>query len=106
MSHATVAENDIKCRITAALKANGGKMQYAELRDATFPTEQYPRAFNYQSNGGPPGCQMAFARAMKQLLSNQRVSVTGQSKNHYLNHTVWLNDTNTVWLDDTIGTKD
>lgn len=32
MSHAIVAENDIKCRITAALKANGGKMQYAEPR--------------------------------------------------------------------------
>ncbi len=93
MSHATVAENDIKCRITAALKANGGKMKYAELRDATFPTDQYPRAFNYQSNGGPPGCQMAFARAMKQLLSNQRVSQTSLKGEHYLNATVWLNDT-------------
>ena len=51
-------------RIKASYRRGIG---YSELMRAVFPEEQYPKAWRYQSNGGPPGCAMSFGKAMKQL---------------------------------------
>jgi hypothetical protein len=58
------AKRPIKDRITDALKANGGRMQYYHLARAVFPRDQYPRAFSHPTKGGPPGCYMALSRAI------------------------------------------
>ena len=50
-------------RIDRALK--GGPLSYAALAREVFPRDRYPRAFNYQSNGGPPGCYMALSAALR-----------------------------------------
>ena len=42
-------------------------IDYHELMRLVFPLGQYPRAFNYSSNGGPPGCAMAFGRGLRQM---------------------------------------
>ncbi len=49
-------------RINDAL-ANG-KMSYADLAVEVFPRDEYPWAFYYSSNGGPPGCYMALSAAL------------------------------------------
>jgi hypothetical protein len=51
-------------RIKASYRRGIG---YSELMRAVFPEEQYPNAWRYQSNGGPPGCAMSFGKALKQL---------------------------------------
>lgn len=51
-------------RIKASYRRGIG---YRELMREVFPEEQYPRAWRYQSNGGPPGCAMSFGKALKQL---------------------------------------
>ncbi len=53
-------------RIRAAMDGKR-KMQYHDLMRAVFPHDQYPRAWNYQSNGGPPGCAMAFGAALRRM---------------------------------------
>ena len=40
-------------------------IQYHELMRLVFPEDEYPRAWNYQANGGPPGCAMAFGRGLR-----------------------------------------
>jgi hypothetical protein len=40
---------------------------YTELMMAVFPPDDYPRAWNYSSNGGPPGCAMAFGSAIREM---------------------------------------
>ena len=42
-------------------------IRYRELMLLVFPEDVYPRAWRYQSNGGPPGCSMAFGKALKKL---------------------------------------
>lgn len=44
-----------------------GTTGYHTLLRAVFPEDEYPRAFRYQQNGGPPGCAMAFGRALRKL---------------------------------------
>jgi hypothetical protein len=56
----------IEQRIRAAL-AGRLRAPYHDLMDAVFPAEQYPRAMRYQSNGGPPGCAMAFNAALRRM---------------------------------------
>jgi len=63
----------IKQRICEAYKAldtnhpkREGVCYYALLR-ATFPDDQYPRAMRPSSNGGPPGCAMAFGLALRKI---------------------------------------
>lgn len=53
-------------RITAAF-AGRNCMPYHDLMRAVFPPDQYPMAMNYQQNGGPPGCTMALARALRRM---------------------------------------
>lgn len=56
----------IQQRIRAAM--NGRRSaDYHEILRAVFPPEQFPRAFRYQQNGGPPGCAMAFGRALRKM---------------------------------------
>lgn len=62
MSDATLKE-----RIRAALVARGGRGKYHEVMREVFPHDKYPRAFRYSSNGGPPGCAMAFGRAIREI---------------------------------------
>jgi hypothetical protein len=55
----------IKERIAAAM-ANGERDYYVVL-EAVFPPALYPKAWRNSSNGGPPGCAMAFGRALREL---------------------------------------
>lgn len=42
------------------VRESGGRINFHMLALAMFPQEKYPRAFEYSSNGGPPGCYMAL----------------------------------------------
>ena len=42
-------------------------MSYFELRRLVFPRDQFPRAWRYSLNGGPPGCAMAFGKALREM---------------------------------------
>jgi len=55
----------IKERIAKAL-ADGPK-DYWDVMFEVFPREQFPRAWRYRAGGGPPGCAMAFGRALRQM---------------------------------------
>ena len=41
-------------------------ISYADLMRAVFPEDLYPKAWRYSANGGPPGCAMAFGRALQE----------------------------------------
>jgi hypothetical protein len=55
----------IKERIRAAYE-NGIK-DYHQLIDKIFPKEHFPNAFRRRNAGGPPGCAMAFNRAIREM---------------------------------------
>lgn len=57
----------IKQRIRAAYRPG---IAYYELMQAVFPEDQFPSAWRYGSNGGPPGCAMAFGRAIREMGGN------------------------------------
>lgn len=57
----------IQDRIRAALLKAGGSMCYYDLMRAVFPKEDYPDAFRFKTEGGPPGCAMAFGAALKRM---------------------------------------
>lgn len=40
-----------------------GCLDYHALMDRCFPPAHFPRAHRCSSNGGPPGCAMAFGKA-------------------------------------------
>jgi hypothetical protein len=40
---------------------------YRELLDLVYPWEEYPDSRRRSMNGGPPGCAMAFGRALREL---------------------------------------
>lgn len=48
-------------------KAYKPGIEYTELMTSVFPSDVYPNAWNYSSNGGPPGCAMAFGRAIREM---------------------------------------
>lgn len=62
--------------------ANGGEMEYYACMRVVFPEDQYPNAWRYQANGGPPGCAMAFGRALREM-GGRRDGIGSASK-------VWL----------------
>lgn len=68
----------LKERIRAVLDANGGHMGYHDCMRAVFPEAQYPNAWRYQSNGGPPGCAMPFGKALREL-GGRRSGIGGAS---------------------------
>jgi hypothetical protein len=51
-------------RIRAAFRDGEHELSYHELALRVFPGEQFPRAWRYSSNGGPPGCYMALSAAL------------------------------------------
>lgn len=54
---------------------------YYELMLACFKPELHPKAWNYSSNGGPPGCAMAFGKALREMRWHyDRFRVWGPSK--------------------------
>ncbi len=42
-------------------------IDYHTLMGLVFPIEDYPGAWRCSMNGGPPGCAMAFGRALRQM---------------------------------------
>ncbi len=40
---------------------------YHELMRLVFPEREYPKAWRYSMNGGPPGCAMSFGKALREL---------------------------------------
>lgn len=40
---------------------------YHDLMREVFPESEYPNAFRFSTNGGPPGCAMAFGMALRRL---------------------------------------
>ena len=55
-------------RIVDALKKqHRQRMNYHSLMYELWPPDQHPKAWRHSSNGGPPGCCMAFGRALSQL---------------------------------------
>lgn len=64
----------LKTRIALALHGRGPR-SYHDVMHEVFPRESYPRAFRYKTEGGPPGCAMAFGRALREMgLSESRTS--------------------------------
>ena len=59
-----MAKRSLKQRI---LDAGPIGKHYYELMLEVFPPEDYPRAFEGAPRGGPPGCAMAFGRALREL---------------------------------------
>ena len=54
-------------RIRNAFRKGETALSYHELLGRVFPSDQYPNAWRYSSNGGPPGCAMAFRKALNKL---------------------------------------
>ncbi len=40
-------------------------ISYHELMRKVFPEDAYPKAWRYGTGGGPPGCAMAFGKALR-----------------------------------------
>lgn len=53
-------------RIRAAMRGRELANYWCVMREV-FPAEQYPRAWRYSQNGGPPGCAMAFGAAIRRM---------------------------------------
>jgi len=58
------SKRNIKQRI---LDANPIGKRYYDLMLEVFPPDEFPRAFEGSPRGGPPGCAMAFGRALREL---------------------------------------
>ena len=58
----------LQARIVAALeKMPGRRADWYDLGRMLWPMDKHPRAWNYSSNGGPPGWTMSLSRAVGQL---------------------------------------
>ena len=68
-------KKQIKDRIREAYEPG---INYYALMSAVFPVADYPRAWNYSSNGGPPGCSMAFSRALREMGSSVTYGKSGR----------------------------
>lgn len=68
----------LKERILTALEKAGGSMPRHDLMRAVFPPDEYPKAWNYQANGGPPGCAMPFGRAVREMGCRQWGSLSAR----------------------------
>lgn len=43
------------------------EIHYFDLIHACYPEKDYPNAFRRPTQGGPPGCAMAFGKALRDL---------------------------------------
>ena len=57
-------KSPLKDRIVANFR---NRMGYEELMQAVFPPSENPGAYNSAYHGGPPGCAIAFGRALREL---------------------------------------
>ena len=57
----------IKERIQDAFKSGERELHFYDLAARVFPENEYPKAWRYSSNGGPPGCAMALGRAIREM---------------------------------------
>ena len=71
-------------RIRAAWKPRIG---YHELMRAAFPYDEYPLAWRYSHNGGPPVCAMAFGKALRKLGLMRYDNTISGTPNDKLSHT-------------------
>ena len=53
--------------VNALTAAPHRRMSYHDLMLRLWPPSAHPKAWRYSANGGPPGCAMAFGRALGQL---------------------------------------
>ncbi len=65
-------ERPIATRIVEAYReilaaGRGEAPRYHDMLERVFPRSEYPDAWRYSSNGGPPGCAMTFGRALRML---------------------------------------
>ena len=65
MSRTRTVRVALKERIRTHYRA--GVTDYNLLMQACFPPETHPEAFGYPTRGGPPGCAMAFNRALSEM---------------------------------------
>jgi len=64
----------LQARIVTALgKMPGRRADWYDLGRMLWPMDKHPRAWNYSSNGGPPGWAMSLSRAVRQLQQAGRV---------------------------------
>ena len=54
-------------RIAEAFRGGEAQLPYYEVARRVFPENDFPRAWRYSSNGGPPGCFMALTRALNRI---------------------------------------
>lgn len=64
-------------RIIAAFGKDDYQLTYHQLLHRVFPPEEYPRAYRYSCNGGPPGVAMPFRKALNALNMNERFDEMG-----------------------------
>ena len=57
----------IQDRIRAAFGPGERELSYHILARRVFPAADYPKAWRYSSNGGPPGCYMALSTAIRRM---------------------------------------
>ena len=58
----------LESRIVAILSdSTRQRLNYHSLMLRLWPPEQHPKAWRYSSNGGPPGCAIAFGRALGRM---------------------------------------
>ncbi len=67
----SIQKKPIKKRIEDALIAAGGKLEYHALLWQVFPLDEYPASYRNSSNGGPPGCAMAFGKALREMVDTK-----------------------------------
>lgn len=53
-------------RIRLAFKGER-KLRYGELARRVFPQDEYPKAWHYRSEGGPPVCYMVLTAALNRM---------------------------------------
>lgn len=71
----SLVRRPLRDRIIEAWKPQIG---YHELMQAVFPYDEYPLAWRYSHNGGPPVCAMTFGKALRKLwLTRYRNTISG-----------------------------
>ncbi len=66
----SIAKKPIKKRIEDALVESGGVLGYHDLLWKVFPRDEYLKSYQNSSNGGPPGCAMAFGKALREMVND------------------------------------
>ncbi len=57
----------MKVKQRIQLHYDHGVRDYYDLLLAVFPEKDYPKSWGRSCNGGPPGCAMAFGKALREM---------------------------------------